>query len=194
MKRSDSRALLTRYRPEVWIGGLGVLLLATALLGFRYGVYPPLAQYRELSSQHSESEWAATATEMERTEEGIRSSRARVQTLRSELFGGSSAVPRRQIEAFVIDSLHRMSQAQGVQLMRVAPEEAAHVLMFEELPYDVRVRGHYFDLHRWLYEVEAELRPMVVKRFHLKPDRNQDAVELELRLVAYRLPGAEEPR
>ena len=58
--------------------------------------------------------------------------------------------------------------------------------MFEELPYTVEVEGSYFSIHRWLYDVEEELRPMVVKQFQLSPGRGGEGVVLDLKLVAYR--------
>ena len=95
------------------------------------------------------------------------------------------------MESHVIDVLDRISARHGIDLVSVVPGEKAEVLMFEELPYDVEVRGEYFRLFDWFREVERELHPMVVKRFELAAGAEPDVIPLTLRLVAYRTQGPE---
>ena len=102
-------------------------------------------------------------------------------------------LPPEQMEAYVIDRLAALSERRDLHLVGVKPGEPGSLLMFEELPYDVEVVGSYFALHDWLHAVEEELRPMVVKRFEMRPARRDGReVALDVRLVSYRVP-AEQP-
>ena len=109
-----------------------------------------------------------------------------VEELRTRLYGGSSAVPLREMESYVIQTLDRISARHDVELVGVRPREIGQVLMFDELPYDVEVTGSYLRLWDWLRAIETELRPMVVNSYELSRTQSADPVSLTLRLVAFR--------
>ena len=58
--------------------------------------------------------------------------------------------------------------------------------MFDEVPFDIEVAGGYFDLCRWLQQVETELRPMVVKQFQVASKGAEKRLKMSLRVVSYR--------
>ena len=64
--------------------------------------------------------------------------------------------------------------------------EKLHPTYVEEIPFDVEVSGRYFDLYQWLLDAEQQLRPMVVKRFHLLSPARGTIIRMQLRIVAYR--------
>jgi Tfp pilus assembly protein PilO len=182
LRLDDLRAQVS---PELLIGILVAAVLLFALGGYLYGIKPSLLEYQRLREKRSAvSTGPEFDPEVKRV--AIATHEARVGTLRDELYGGSSRVPARQIEAFVIDSLNRIAERRAVELVSVKPGAFGDVLSFEELPYDVRVQGGYFDLYDWLRDVETQLRPMVVKQFAMRPERESSLLALELRLVAYR--------
>ena len=119
----------------------------------------------------------------------IAATRETIAELRTELYGGSSRLPPEKMESYIVDRLDRISASHEVELVGVTPGEAQEVLMFDEVPYDVRVEGDYFALFRWLREVERELRPMVVKEFNIRPLADTEAVAMKLRLASYRQKG-----
>lgn len=161
---------------------LGLILLVAAIL---YGVKPAYAEHRKLEHKRSLVD-RNSKLQQSRPASSLSELQKEVATLRSELEGDAGQVPAEQIESFVVGALDRISEEHGVQLISIQPSPSSSILMFEELPYSVSVRGSYFGLHRWLYDVEEDLRPMVVKQFEMRPSRDSGLVTLELRVVAYR--------
>ncbi len=175
--------------PRGWAGLVGATLALTLLAAWLYLLQPSLAQYRELADSASPFAIADAETRAAENDGAIAAIGREVQSLREQLYGSSSALPLEQIESYVIDRLDRLSVPRGVQLVSVTPGEPGEVLMFDELPYDVDVRGEYFALHEWLRAVEEDLRPMVVKRFEMSTGPRDEAVAMKLRLVSYRPRG-----
>ena len=66
------------------------------------------------------------------------------------------------------------------------PGDAQRVLMFDELLYEVEVKGEFLALASWLGEIEDELRPLVVNGFELRPATPAPWVRMRLRLASYR--------
>lgn len=170
------------------VAALSVIALLAALL---YGIKPAYLEYQRTEEKALRAASSAVNRDLG-AEAGLNRLRAEVEALREELVGDAGQVPREQIESFVVGTLDRISQRHGVQLVSIQPSETASVWMFEELPYSVSVTGSYFSLHQWLYEVEEDLRPMVVKSFEMRPSRPEGRVQLDLRVVAYRAtPGTD---
>ena len=184
--------LMRELGPRAWAGLLGAAFVLKLLAAWLYLLKPSLAQYRELADGSSPSAIADAEKRAAENESAIAAIGREVEALREQLYGSSSALPLEQIESFVIDRLDRLSVPRGVQLVSVTPGQPGEVLMFDELPYDVDVRGDYFALHEWLRAAEDDLRPMVVKRFEMSTDPRDEAVAMKLRLVSYR-PRGEEP-
>ncbi len=178
--------LAKQVRPEALTAGSVALVALMSLAAYIYVLKPSLKEYRGLLRDR------ATATV------GLRSDGGRgaaptpaalsqeVEELRTRLYGGSSAVPLREMESYVIQTLDRISARHDVELVGVRPREIGQVLMFDELPYDVEVTGSYLRLWDWLRAIETELRPMVVNSYELSRTQSADPVSLTLRLVAYR--------
>ena len=170
---------------------LAALSLITLLAALLYGIKPAYLEFVRTERQADRAASSAVRRDLG-AEAGLNHLRAEVVELRQQLLGDAGQVPREQIESFVVGTLDRISQRHGVQLVSIQPSDSSSVWMFEELPYSVSVTGTYFSLHQWLYEVEEDLRPMVVKRFEMRPSRPEGRVQLDLRVVAYRAtPGTD---
>lgn len=181
---------LRELDPRAVPAGFLLLLVLGGFFGLQFGIKPAFAHYSEMQEKHE----IAKASLVEENASGAASItvlETEIERLNRELYGDSAGVPREQIESFVVNTLDRISSLHGVDLLGITPDEANTVLMFEELPYAVEVSGSYFAVHRWLYQVEEELRPMVVKQFELLPRRDEEAVTLSVRIVAYRAAGEE---
>ncbi len=186
MKNDRLDEVLRDVEPRT-LAGAAIAICAIGLLAaFLYGIRPAWSEYSSLASRHARALEAARESAEAGSVEAIASLESEVETLRNDLYGGAASVPRSQIESFVVDSLDRLSGRHGVELRAITPDEPNAIWMFEELPYSVEVEGSYFAIHRWLYDVEEELRPMVVKQFQLAPTRDGETVVLDLRVVAYR--------
>lgn len=178
------RDLDPRLVPLVFV----LILVLGGVAGLQFGIKPALAYYVESSDKHAAAK-QTLAAESRIELESVTALESEVARLNTELYGDSAGVPRAEIESFVVNTLARISSLHGIDLLGITPDGANKVLMFEELPYSVEVAGSYFALHRWLYQVEEELRPMVVKQFEIVPSRSDETVTLSLRIVAYRAIG-----
>ena len=180
--------IAAQIRPESALGGVVALAVLILLGAGLYGLKPAWIAYRAAVAQNAEAEIPDPA-EIERQAERLVLLEERIRRLRNELFGGAAAVPAREIEAFVIDSLDALASRQRVELLGVSPGQPGEFLSFEELPYEIRLAGNYADLFEWLGQVETELRPMIVKELHLRAEPESSRVRMEMRLVAYRVEG-----
>jgi Tfp pilus assembly protein PilO len=160
---------------------LGLFALAFASLVIR----PAWNQYQQLQRSHARAQ-AQSMNGDEQTALEIAALTERSEALRDSLYGDVGDVPRSEIESFVVRSLDEISTRHGVALRGITPDVPTAAWLFEELPYSVRVEGSYFAVHQWLYDVEQDLRPMVVKQFEILPSRESRKVIMDLRVVAYR--------
>ena len=191
MRHEALDRLMREVDPRTVVLAAIALLVIALLAGGLYVVKPAWNEYATLKARYAQSTDGFGPTS-EGAAESIVLLEGQVAELRDALYGGSGAVPHNEIESFVVNTLDRVSGRHGITLLGITPDEPTSVWMFEELPYEVRVEGSFFGVHRWLYEVEEALRPMVVKQFELTPRRGQDGVVLDMRIVAYRAPeGAE---
>ena len=190
MNQALTNKLLEWLSPQRWLAVWASAVALTLLGGYVRVVQPSVKEYRQLESE-KESELSQLEQGVATGPERIADLEAQVGELRDELFGGSSSVPAEKIESFIIDRLDRLSARHRVELLGVAPETPGHVLMFQELPYEVEVSGEYRSLYKWLVDAERELRPLVVKTFEMRPAERTTGVDLQLRLVAYRAEGNE---
>jgi len=179
--------ILRDVEPRTLALAGGAMLVIGVLATLLYVIKPAWQEYSKLKTQHEQTR-ASLGQLGADAPSSIAKLEGQVEALRDSLYGDAAGVPRRQIESFVVDSLDRISSRHGVSLLGITPDEPTSVWMFEELPYTVQAEGSYFSIHRWLYDVEEELRPMVVKQFQLTPSRSSEAVVLDLRVVAYRAP------
>lgn len=185
MDRID--ALRSRTRPEAWVAMLAAAVVLLTLAGALYGVKPAWQAFRKASDQIKPGE-ARTPAQLEDLRASVTERKGQVEAFRAEIYGGSAQVSEREVESFVIASLDEHARARGVDLVSVTPAPTKRVLDFEELPYDVELRGSYIDLFEWLRAAETALRPMVVKQFSLRPEGQSARVEMDVRLVSYLSP------
>lgn len=178
--------LLRQLRLEAWIALLTTTLVLALLGASLYLVKPSWLRFRELATGSGAQALAELDERSQANASAIATLDGEISRLRGELFGGSAELPPEQMESFIIDRLEALSVQRGVRLVGVTPGDVGEVLMFQELPYDVEVHGGYFALHDWLFAVERELRPLVVKRFELKGRSREAEVALKVRLVSYR--------
>lgn len=189
MMREQIEAALRDVDARTLILGAGALAFIGLVAAVLYAVMPVYSEYAGAKLRHERALTSYTIADGADSAVAIANLEGDVLELHRELFGGAAGVPRAQIESFVVNSLDRISGRHGVELLGITPDEPSSIWMFEELPYRVEVEGSYLAIHEWLYEVEEELRPMVVKEFELMPSRSNEGVVIDLRLVAYRASG-----
>ena len=115
--------------------------------------------------------------------------RASIEELRFRLYGDMANLPVRQVEAYIIGRLQRISWNNNVELVSVEPGTGERVQIFQEMLFNVQLAGQYDDLYRWLWEARNDLGYVVVKEYGLKRRDNDDDEPLlaaNLSLASYR--------
>lgn len=122
-------------------------------------------------------------------EQHLQEQHVRIQELQYLLHGDMANLPVRQIEAYIIGRLQRVSWNNDVELVSVEPSTGERVQIFQEMLFNVQLVGHYDDLYHWLWEARNDLGYVVVKEYGLTRKDNDDEEPLlvaDLSLASYR--------
>ena len=109
--------------------------------------------------------------------------------LRYRLYGDMANLPVKQVEAYIIGRLQKISWNNGVELVSVEPSTGDRVQIFQEMLFNVQLVGGYDDLYAWLWEARNDLGYVVVKEYALTRSNRDDAEPLllaDLSLASYR--------
>ena len=177
-------AQLSRLQPRLLGLVFGATLGLTLLAAYLYVLKKPVAEYRR--HQQTRLLLEGEVRNGAGNSEEIQTLTAAVEALERQLLSGSDAVPVNQMVAHIIGQLDRISSNHQVELIGVKPGQRKKVFMFEEVPFEVEIKGGYFSLYDWLREVEQELGPMVVKQFTITPEAPGDMTRIRLTVVSYR--------
>lgn len=164
--------------------GLAVIVLAAVVVGL---VVPRAKALQSATREVSLLEDAASdGAELERH---LEEQHARIEDLKYRLHGDMANLPARQVEAFVIGRLQRVSWDNDVELVSVEPALGERVQIFQEMLFNVELAGQYADLYRWMLDARRELGYVVVKEYSLaRRDNNDEEPQLlaQLSLASYR--------
>ena len=161
------------------------LLLVTALA--TYVVWPQYKDYRK--SVNTLRLLENVVTRGDPLEKEMAELQGRVDSLNHQLHGDMVNLPRNQMESFIIGRLQGISWRNHIDLLSVNPGMGGRVQVFEEVLFNVRVSGDYFDLYQWLQEVREELGYVVVKQFNITPGAStdkSDRLTATFTIVSYR--------
>jgi hypothetical protein len=114
---------------------------------------------------------------------------AGIDALRKQLYGDMADLPIREVEAYVIGRLQRVSWNNDIELVSVEPATGERIQAFQELLFNVELTGQYEDLYRWLIEARSELGYLVVKEYELRRNDIADeepVLRADLSLASYR--------
>ena len=164
--------------------GLTAIVIAAVAVGL---VVPRLKALYSANTEISVLEEAVReGAELDRH---LQEQHARIEDLRYRLHGDMANLPSRQVEAYVIGRLQRVSWNNDIELVSVEPALGERVQIFQEMLFNVELAGQYADLYRWMLEAREELGYVVVKEYSLaRRDNNDEAPELlaQLSLASYR--------
>lgn len=164
--------------------GIGAILTAAVAAG---SLLPKVKAASAASHQVTVLEEAAQ--DGAELEQHLEEQHARIQELQYRLHGDMANLPVRQIEAYIIGRLQRVSWNNDVELVSVEPSTGDRVQIFQEMLFNVQLVGHYDDLYRWLWEARDDLGFVVVKEYGLTRQDNEDEEPLlvaDLSLASYR--------
>jgi len=164
--------------------GIGCISIAAIAVGVLLPqVKSALAANREVAVLEEASQ---DGSELDRH---LQERHANIEELRFRLYGDMANLPVRQVEAYIIGRLQRISWNNDVELVSVEPGTGERVQIFQEMLFNVQLAGEYNDLYRWLWEARKDLGYVVVKEYALKRQDNDDDEPLlaaNLSLASYR--------
>jgi len=164
--------------------GLGAVVIAAAVVGV---VVPNVKALRVVNNEVRILEEAGRdAAELEHH---LQIQRDKIEELKYRLHGDMANLPVRQVEAYIIGRLQRVSWNNSVELVSVEPAMGDRVQIFQEMLFNVQLVGQYEDLYRWLLEAREDLGYVVVKEYELKRQDNKDSepqLLAALSLASYR--------
>ena len=165
---------------------IGLGSIATAAL-FLAVVMPAIKDMRAVSKTVSVLQEAAVdGGELDRH---LQERLAIIEDLRYRLHGDMANLPEKQVEAFIIGRLQKVSWNNNVELVSVEPTDGEKVQVFQETLFKVRLVGQYHDLYRWLWQARSELGYVVIKQFELTRSGDDDSnpeLAANLSLASYR--------
>lgn len=160
-------ALLQNTPPRTLLLMLVSLALVTVTALATYAVWPEYRDHRKaLATLRLLEGVVAKGDPLEREMADLQQ---RVESLNHRLHGDMVNLPVNQMESFIIGRLQGISWRNHVELLSVTPGSGGKVLMFDEVMFNVRVSGDYFDIYRWLMDMREELGYVVVKQFNIQP-------------------------
>jgi hypothetical protein len=165
--------------------GIGAVITSAAVAGI---VVPQFNDWRT-ATLAVETQSAASLDAME-LEKNLQESQARIDKLRYLLHGDMANLPVRQVQAYIIGRLQKISWQNKVELVSVEPTTGEQVQIFREILFKVQLVGEYDNLYRWLWEARNELGFVVVKEYGLsRHDNNDDNPQLAamVSLASYRV-------
>jgi Tfp pilus assembly protein PilO len=150
----------------------------------------PVAEYRELmrtraSLQVAIRESANLPTQMQTLTQEVALLTRRVR-------GEGPLLPGDQMTGHIIQQLDRLAPRYGVELVSVRPGLERSAQMFQEVPFEIEVKGSYFGLFDWLRDAEEQLAPLVVTQFGISAGNPGEALDMRLKMASYRLVSAME--
>ncbi len=167
----------------ILIVGLLITLQLMYLLWPEYRKYQTLTENYQLLQKVSNSSHGLEQ-ELLKTEQ-------QVEELSYQLHGDMAGLPEKQMEAFIIGHLQRISWDAGVELASVIPGKGRRVEIFQEALFDLQVNAAYQDFFKWLQDINSELGFIVVKKFDIQSAvsaiEEDPQLKITLTLVSYRM-------
>lgn len=164
--------------------GVGAILTAATAAG---ALLPKVKA--AIASSHEVTILEEAAQDGDELDKHLQEQHARIEDLKYRLHGDMANLPVRQVEAYIIGRLQRVSWNNDVELVSVEPATGERVQIFQEMLFNVRLVGQYDDLYRWLWETRTDLGYVVVKEYGLTRQDNDDEEPLlvaDLSLASYR--------
>ena len=178
--------LVEQIQPRMLLIATSSVVVLTLLSAYLYLFKDPLKEYSQLRQIRTQAILDVKSEQLGVDNQQMNRLEDDIEKLKERLYGKGSRLSPSQMVPYVIGELDRLTGPYRVQLVSVKPGSVSKVLMFDEVPFDIEVAGGYFDLCGWLQQVEAELRPMVVKQFQVSPTSAEKRLKMNLRVVSYR--------
>lgn len=178
---------IEKMEPRMIVLAMVGVVALTVAVSFKWMMWPQARLYQQSIKERTLLERASTAGGD--LAQQLATLEQDVQTLDRRIHGDMANLPEKQLEAFVIGRLQRISTRNNVQLMSVRPRSGESVKMFREALFEINVTGTYFDLFDWLRDLSGELGFVVVRQYAIAPlgdDPANPLLNVSMTVVSYR--------
>lgn len=180
-------AALSRFDKREFTLILAVTVLVVMTLLFTYFVVPKIKTFRGIAKTEVTLQKVVESGDLLDTQ--LAQLQGDIDVLQRRLHGDMASLPEKEIEAYVVGKLQRMSWQNNVQLVGIEPSDGATIESFHEILFRVSLAGDYFDMYQWLREVGSELGFVLIKQYEMKPLDNlsqQPRLSVTLTMATYR--------
>ena len=171
-----SLRLILTMAAVVIMTGIALYLVKPQYLDFR----EKRVSYKLLHSQIDDQAQLQQAIDRERDQ---------IQKLQLQLHGEAGNLPVNEMESYLVGRLQGLAWDAGIELVGVRPGAAKRIMEFEEISFEVDVKGEYKNLYRWLDSIDDALGFMLVTNYEISlSNRNAAGTELDMHvtIVFYR--------
>lgn len=180
-------AALNRFDKREFALALAVIVFAVVALLFTYLIMPKIKTFQGVSTTEVTLKKVVESGDLLDTK--LAQLQGDIDSLQRRLHGDMASLPEKEIEAYVVGKLQRMSWQNNVQLVGIEPSDGATIESFHEILFRVSLAGDYFDMYQWLREVSSELGFVLIKQYEMKPLDNlaqQPRLSVTLTMATYR--------
>lgn len=171
-----SLRLILVMAAVVVVTGITLYLVKPQYLDFR----DRRVSYEMLHNQIDDQSQLQQAIDQERT---------RIRELRLQLHGEAGNMPVNEMESYLVGRLQGLAWDAGIELVGVRPGSAKRIMEFEEISFEVDVKGEYKNLYQWLDSIDDALGFMLVTNYEISLlNRKAGTTELKMHvtIVFYR--------
>ncbi len=165
------------------------LALASALIVIPLLVFALLPGQRQQSALQADLSTLKQSMQVRQISEAdIALAEKSVADVGRKLHGDMANLPVKELEAHIIGRLQSVSWRNNIRLEAIQPGKGEVVDNFEEMRFSVSLTGRYFDLYRWLRDIDKELGFVLIKSYRMEPAGGRSGSELDakLTLASYR--------
>ena len=165
------------------IGGIAIVFVCAVT----YLIVPEFKHYRSISTDLGLLRGLVNNKSNITTE--INSLSEEVIAAKRRLKGDMANLPEKEMEAYIIGVLQNISWNNDIKLIGVKPSKGSEIHIFQEILFNVKLSGDYFDLYNWFVEIREDLGFIVIKQLNLSPMRsnsNDVPLLMELTIASYK--------
>ena len=178
---------LSNINSRIYIMSVvGVVVVVFAIV-IAYLITPKYKQYHNLSLNLNMLE--RQVNKDDDVQSAIASLSGEIELAKRQLKGDMANLPEKEMESYIIGVLQNISWDNKINLIGVKPAKGSEIHIFQELLFNVKLSGDYFDLYNWFIEIRKNLGFIVVKKLNISPIRNQESNEqllMDLTIASYK--------
>jgi hypothetical protein len=149
--------------------GLGLAITSIVITG---ALLPGIKEYRSITKAVAVLEDAQKNSAD--LDQQLQQRHTNIEELKFRLHGDMANLPLKQVEAYVIGRLQKISWRNEVDLVSVEPASGQQVQIFSEMLFNIELVGEYKNIYRWLWDAKNELGFVVVKEYGMRRRDNVD--------------------